>query len=218
MRNPINEESLLYDKDYFLKSRDIYNKHQGLVLSERLQSAFMIADVKHDDIVIDLGCGRGELLLQSALKRAKAIGFDFSASAINISKLTIKQLPEKLKTNVSLVMVDFNKGIRLPKASVIFMIDVLEHLRVDVAANLLKTAIAAILPHGRLIIHTKFGSRIVEKGAPELMSQELKYLSSKGHYAIYTLQFIQQAVPCKLDMKLYQSELLLVKKEQSSHE
>src|SRR3954464_15738341 len=81
-----------YDREYFLSNTcegaDEYHTGRGL-------SALKARQVRHLEprpgkAVLDLGCGRGEVLLACARAGARVAGIDYSAAAIEISRDTLE--------------------------------------------------------------------------------------------------------------------------------
>ncbi|MBU2524619.1 class I SAM-dependent methyltransferase [Patescibacteria group bacterium] len=119
----------LYSRDYFLNDLDGYEtfvKFNGALVDPRLKLCLQIAGIKKGMNVLDIGCGRGELVLQSAMRGANVKGIDYAFSAIELAQEII---PDELKGNVALDVLDV-KALDEPKNfyDVIFLTDVVEHL------------------------------------------------------------------------------------------
>jgi SAM-dependent methyltransferase len=106
--------------------------------------------------VLDLGCGRGELL--ALLRRAgvhNAIGADFSSAAVEIAR---QRLAAACAADVPRAVVcgSIDNGDLFPenRFDVIFMTDVVEHLPQPVLERGLSNVRRWLMPGGRLIIHT----------------------------------------------------------------
>ena len=85
--------STLYSKDYFLAACEGYQEFvesQGEHLSRRLRQAFAVASVEPGMRVLDVGCGRGEILRHCAQLGADACGVDYAEVAVNLSQETIR--------------------------------------------------------------------------------------------------------------------------------
>ena len=108
--------------------------------------------------VLDAGCGRGELVLHSAIRRARSIGIDISADAINICNSTLsfwkKEFPwvERFAEfqKMDVVQIDFEKT----SFDVVFLSDVVEHLESESLEKLLRKIKKVLKSRGKLIIHT----------------------------------------------------------------
>src|SRR5690606_19170631 len=85
----------LYDEAYFrsaCEGYDEFNQTEGQHLSRRLASAFALASVEPGMKVLDVGCGRGEILRHTAQLGADAYGIDYAAVAVNLSKQVIEPI------------------------------------------------------------------------------------------------------------------------------
>src|SRR5215813_1577886 len=81
--------SSLYTAEYFLTACEGYDEFiatEGEHLSRRLKAAFALAAVEPGMKVLDIGCGRGEILRHCANLGADAYGIDYAAVAVNISQ------------------------------------------------------------------------------------------------------------------------------------
>ena len=136
-----------YDEDYFLGACEGYAEFiasEGAHLSRRLSQAFEVAEVAPGMRVLDVGCGRGEILRHCARLGARAYGVDYAPVAMrmardagNVYQANAKQLP-------------------FPSSSFdrVLMFDLVEHLHPWELAQALAEAQRVLRPDGRLIIHT----------------------------------------------------------------
>src|SRR5512141_824274 len=78
----------LYDEQYFLTACEGYEEFvesEGEHLSRRLREAFEFAKVLPGMSVLDLGCGRGEIVRHVAQLGARSFGLDYSEAAVRLS-------------------------------------------------------------------------------------------------------------------------------------
>jgi len=81
--------SALYTEDYFLtacEGHEEYVESHGEHLSRRLSAAFAVASVEPGMRVLDVGCGRGEILRHCARLGAHAYGIDYADVAVRMSR------------------------------------------------------------------------------------------------------------------------------------
>lgn len=148
----------VYNEKYFydvMPGKENYLKSKGAEISNLYKTVLKLADIKQGMTVLDFGCGRGELVYQSVLKGAKAIGIDYSDAAIKLSKELILRLPERLKENTRIIKLSAGK-LPFDSSSIdrILLIDVIEHLTDDEINTLLSEFYRIMKPRGKLIIHT----------------------------------------------------------------
>src|SRR5438105_13062475 len=85
--------SSLYTEEYFLTACEGYNEFiatEGEHLSRRLNAAFALAAVEPGMKVLDVGCGRGEILRHCARLGADAYGIDYAIVAVQLSQEVIE--------------------------------------------------------------------------------------------------------------------------------
>jgi cyclopropane fatty-acyl-phospholipid synthase-like methyltransferase len=159
-----------YDEEYFLTACEGYQEYlesEGEHLSRRLSQAFAAADVTPGMRVLDVGCGRGEILLHCARLGVDAYGIDYARTAVNLSQqITVEYWEDadaghhpsaegKTGNNSSVYQADAKS---LPFSSGcferVFMFDVVEHLYPWELHQALLEAHRVLTPDGRLIIHT----------------------------------------------------------------
>ena len=138
-----------YDQSYFNEmrgSRALYEHFLGLM------------DCLHQEklVVLDIGCGRGELLeLLSRRPNVEFLaGLDFSATAITESRERLGQHDLSCQCNLIQGSVDDVRLCDENSFDVIYMTDVVEHLPAPVLAAALRNAHYWLKPGGYLIIHT----------------------------------------------------------------
>jgi cyclopropane fatty-acyl-phospholipid synthase-like methyltransferase len=121
----------LYTEEYFLNACEgfeEFTESQGERLSRRLSAAFAIAEVKPGMQVLDVGCGRGEILRHCARLGADAYGIDYAPVAVELSRRAVageQRAPGKMGVAQS-------DAKRIPFPNDYFdrvlMFDVVEHL------------------------------------------------------------------------------------------
>lgn len=123
--------SVLYDKSYFLTDNEGCREYEaGLEknIHPKFDTALKIANPKRGDAVLDIGCGRGELLYYTAKRGARALGIDYSRAAIEIAEKTIERLPENLRRLAKAEVGDIVTYGFEEKYDIIFMIETAEHM------------------------------------------------------------------------------------------
>lgn len=153
---PIKPE--VYDQKSFLTLCEGYRefiKSKGLEISPRMRIALEEANIKPGMRVLDLGCGRGEILIQAALRGAYAMGVDYSPDAIKIAKSAIAPLPPEIRHRITFLQEDIKEvSFEDNQFDVIFLLDVVEHLYPEEVEMVLKKVFKMLKEEGVLVIHT----------------------------------------------------------------
>jgi ubiquinone/menaquinone biosynthesis C-methylase UbiE len=146
--------STLYTKEYFLNACEGYEEFvesQGERLSRRLSEAFAYAAVRPGMKVLDVGCGRGEILRHVTKLGARAYGVDYAEVAVKLSR-------EATRDGSSPIGVYRTDAKRLPYPSHVFdrllMFDVVEHLYPWELYAALRDAQRVLIPGGMIVVHT----------------------------------------------------------------
>lgn len=150
--------STLYTEEYFrtaCEGYDEFNTSEGEQLSRRLKSAFALAEVLPGMAVLDVGCGRGEILRHAAQLGANAYGIDYAEVAVNLSRQVIEPLNGVAPGRTVVAQADAKK-LPFPDASFdrVLMFDVVEHLHPWELHEALLEVRRVLKPDGRFIIHT----------------------------------------------------------------
>ncbi|MEM7166597.1 MAG: class I SAM-dependent methyltransferase [Planctomycetota bacterium] len=159
----------LYDEAYYTGDCDghaEFRRGHGARLPRRLKKCAKMAAVTGRDRVVDVGCGRGELALDSARRGATVVAIDPARSALRIVRT---QLNDDVAARLVAVRA---RGEALPVptswATVIFLTDVVEHLPPAELAETFQECRRALAPDGRLIVHTQPNRLLVDWTVPVL--------------------------------------------------
>ncbi len=146
-----------YDEAYFLGSCEGYVEFaasEGAYLSRRLSQAFEIAKIMPGMLVLDVGCGRGEILRHCARLGARAYGVDYAPVALRMA-WGLAMADEETRGAMGVYQANA-KRLPFPAASFdrVLMFDLVEHLHPWELDQALAEARRVLRPNGRLIIHT----------------------------------------------------------------
>lgn len=150
----------VYDDTYYLTKCGGYEAFQNKadlknILRHR-DKAFQLADIKPGNFILDIGCGRGEILLKSILEGATSVGFDYSRAAVTITRNLIrKHLPEDIESRILLICCSaMNMPFPSESFDRAFCLDVVEHLNEKELSQCLKETFRILRPGGKLVITT----------------------------------------------------------------
>jgi ubiquinone/menaquinone biosynthesis C-methylase UbiE len=128
---------------------------EGEYLSRRLIEALSVAGIASGMSVLDVGCGRGEILLHAARMGAKVYGIDYATVAVRLSHQVTTRDTE---APVSPIGVYQANAQFLPFCDNVFdrvlMLDIVEHLYATELAHTLAEVGRVLKPGGRVIVHT----------------------------------------------------------------
>lgn len=145
-----------YTEEYFLRDVEGYQEYaasRGRTVGARFAHALALARLQPGERVLDIGCGRGEVLVQAVLRGARAVGIDYAAAAAALSATALRSLPASGGGAVALA-----SGLRAPfraaSFDAVFLLDVVEHLVAAELAATLAEVRRVLRPGGRVIVHT----------------------------------------------------------------
>ena len=147
--------SSLYTEEYFREACegcDEFSETQGQRLSRRLEAAISVADISPGMRVLDVGCGRGEILLHCTTLGAIACGVDYAQVAVEISRgvVTGATRPQVIVTQADAKLLPFPDR----HFDRVLMFDVLEHLYPWEMQAATMEAKRVLKDNGRLVVHT----------------------------------------------------------------
>ncbi len=148
-----------YDEKYYLTDCTGYREFKksfGKILEPRLSRIVKEIPNLKNLSVLDIGCGRGELVFWAAENGAKrAIGVDYSKAAIKLANKAKKHYSPSVQSKVKFMVRDAKK-LSFPKGSfdVIFLVEVLEHLYPEEQIIVFEKIKKILKGDGRVIVHT----------------------------------------------------------------
>ena len=158
----MNEEqkslpSDLYTEEYFLtacEGYDIFIESEGQHLSRRLHDAFAVANVEPGMRLLDVGCGRGEILRHCMQLGVEAYGMDYAEAATAMTREVIAA--QQLTGVKAGVCRSDAKKLPFPTGYFdrVLMFDVVEHLYPWELHEAMLEVRRVLKDDGRFIIHT----------------------------------------------------------------
>lgn len=153
--------STLYTEEYFLtacEGYDVFLESEGQALSRRLRDAFAVAEVEPGMRLLDIGCGRGEILRHCLRLGVAAHGIDYAEVAVAMSQAVVQDelAGEQARTREAGVARADAKRLPYRTASFdrVLMFDVVEHLHPWELQEAMLEVRRVLKPDGRFIIHT----------------------------------------------------------------
>ena len=142
----------IYDREYFLSNtcEGADEFHAGRGLSSLKARQVAILDPRPGVRVLDMGCGRGEVLLACAQRGARVAGIDYSAAAVQISRETVAEAADAEVVEGDVTRLPWPDG----SFDRVLSGDVIEHLDPEDGHAMLREAHRVLRPGGRLVVHT----------------------------------------------------------------
>lgn len=151
--------STLYTEEYFLtacEGYDVFLESEGKHLSRRLNDAFAVADVQAGMRLLDIGCGRGEIIRHCMKLGIEAYGMDYAEVATRMTQeVVLAEIATGNSAGAGVCRADAKK-LPFPDGYFdrVLMFDVVEHLYPwELHAALLEVR-RILKPDGRFIVHT----------------------------------------------------------------
>jgi cyclopropane fatty-acyl-phospholipid synthase-like methyltransferase len=156
--------STLYTEEYFLtacEGYDVFLESEGVELSRRLTEAFAVAQVQPGMRVLDVGCGRGEIVRHCMRLGVEAYGVDYAEVATQMTRDVISAEQQAISAETHQVIkagVGRCDAKKLPFPTSYFdrvlMFDVVEHLYPWELHQAMLEVRRVMKDNGRFIIHT----------------------------------------------------------------
>lgn len=187
----------LYTETYFMENatgHDEFRNYRGEYdqLIDKFKMVINRLDLGKSDKLLDIGCGRGEIVIFHSLNGGNGTGVDFSGEAIKIAEEKAREVNARCTFKVqSFEQIDENE-----KYDKIISIDFIEHIASEEGIVFFRKCCNLLNPGGRLLIYTfpntirrRYGYKLIRffsiiKGKP-LPEKESDTLSD--HYKQYHL-------------------------------
>jgi SAM-dependent methyltransferase len=146
-----------YDEHYYRHvsaGADAWRASAGAAPDPLYEGALRLAGLATGELVVDVGCGRGELLAVALRMGARgAIGIEYAPAAVELARATLAAAGADASAQVRA-----GDARALPvddaSADLVTMLDVVEHLTPDELGAALREAHRVLRPGGRLFVHT----------------------------------------------------------------
>ncbi|MCX6322171.1 MAG: class I SAM-dependent methyltransferase [Bacteroidia bacterium] len=200
-----NDVRHLYTESYFLNDatgHDEFINFDGKFeqLIDKFRMVINSLNLHQSDSLLDIGCGRGELVIYHALNGGKATGVDFSDEAIKLANAKAG----KLKADCLFHINSFEKIDEEIKFDRIISIDFIEHISVEEGKAFFKKCYNLLKPGGRLVVYTypntirrRFGYKLIRifsiikrkslpKREPDTISDHYKqyHLNEQSYFSL----------------------------------
>jgi Cyclopropane fatty acid synthase and related methyltransferases len=159
-----------------------------------------LLDLQKSDNFLDIGCGRGELVIYHALTGGKATGADFSDEAIKLAQ----EKASELKADCIFRVSSFEKINEEIKFNKIVSIDFIEHISAEEGKLFFRKCFNLLTVDGRLIVYTfpntirrRFGYKLIRllsvvkekplpKKEPDTISDHYKqyHLNEQNYFSL----------------------------------
>jgi len=148
----------VYSKDYYLNDCTGYREFKksfGEILEPRLARIVKEIPSVKDLEVLDIGCGRGEMVFWVAKKGAEAVGIDYSPSAIKLAEQAQKKKSLAIREKTQFIQMKA-ETLKFPDKTfdAVFLIEVLEHLYPQQTEKVRGEICRVLKDNGFLFVHT----------------------------------------------------------------
>ncbi len=146
-----------YTREYYeshCQGHEVFEASQGRTLPKRLSLPLRMSDLAPGMRILDVGCGRGELLLHTRQLGILSYGLDYAKNAVLIARDTLRSAA----ACHDVLRLQQANARRLPYASNtferVFLLDIVEHLHPEELRETFGEIHRVLTRGGKAIVHT----------------------------------------------------------------
>jgi len=150
-----------YSEEYFLTECDGYAEYLaggGSLLTRRLQALWKFLCVRPGMKVLDVGCGRGEIIVYCGVNGIRAVGIDYSKVGLRLAQQAIMRADNQDWDTWESPYLSLGDAKSFPFPDGTFdraiMSDIVEHLYPEELETALREIYRVLVPGGKLLVHT----------------------------------------------------------------
>lgn len=194
-------DSKVYDRTYYQETDGAHYFFNKQVAPKFFKALDRIG-LKTNQKVLDIGCGRGDLLIALAGQKAHAIGVDYSNDALSIAQEAIADFPDEIRNRIQLINSDAT-GLGFPDRifDAVFLMDIVEHLYPDQLQTCFKECRRVLKDEGRLVVHTSPNRWYNDFGYPLWERPLNRVLNS-----VFRQNFLTRPIRTEMDIKVHVNE------------
>lgn len=158
----------VYTEKYYLSDctgYEEFKKSLGDKLEPRFEEVIKFFSITPKMKILDIGCGRGEMVLFCARQGADAVGIDYSREAIKLAKFAQLKRSVKLRDKMQFYIMDAKK-LKFENSSfdLVILTDVVEHLYPEELETVFIEVQRVLKKDGKLVVHTAPNKLFVDFG------------------------------------------------------
>ena len=219
--SPARVEPETYTSEYYATSchgHEDFAATAGQRVGPRFVKALSLAGSLRGKRTLDVGCGRGELVVQPAMRGAEAWGIDYADAAVEIAAGALDGIPPDVRSRTHIASMDV-KALEFPDAyfDVAFMLDVVEHLYPHELDAALAEVHRVLRPGGRLVLHTS-PNKVFERFIYPTLSRHVNgwFLAAAQYFERRDLLFNEMMLPTRREFPHGEYERAMHINEQSA--
>ncbi|MCI5225310.1 MAG: class I SAM-dependent methyltransferase [Candidatus Electrothrix sp. AX2] len=133
---------------------EFFIKTQGRNLRPRITASLELATMQPGMRILDIGCGRGEVILYCGRAGINAVGIDYSEPALKLARQAKATHSKEEQDKMHFIQGDVDELMNTEPFDRIFMLDIVEHLHDQQLNEIFSKCFSLLKPDGFMIIHT----------------------------------------------------------------